>query len=63
MKETKSYEDLCEQIEELKLQLREAKETLNAIRTGQVDALVVQTENGPQLYTLKTADPYLPCIH
>jgi two-component system phosphate regulon sensor histidine kinase PhoR len=36
--------------------LREANETLNAIRTGQVDALVVQTEDGPQLYTLKTAD-------
>lgn len=56
MKETKTYEELLGEIEELSLQLQEANETLHAIRTGQVDALVVQTENGPQLYTLKTAD-------
>src|SRR4026209_2319385 len=56
MKETKTYQELLEDLEELNLQLREANETIHAIRTGQVDALVVETEGGPQLYTLKSAD-------
>src|SRR4030095_15337190 len=47
---------LRSEIEELRLQLQEANETINAIRTGQIDALVVTTENGHQLYTLKSAD-------
>lgn len=44
------------QLEETRRQLYEAKETIEAIRTGQVDALVVQKGNTHQLYTLKTAD-------
>ena len=52
----KTYEELLEELKELRFQLREANETLHAIRTGQVDALVVETEGGPQLYTLKSAD-------
>ena len=40
----------------LQVQLEEATETINAIRTGQVDALVVKGEEGHQLYTLKSAD-------
>src|SRR5438552_9940612 len=44
------------EIEELRLQLQEANETINAIRTGQIDALIVSTETGPQLYTLQSAD-------
>jgi two-component system CheB/CheR fusion protein len=48
--------DLTPQIEELRLQLQEANETINAIRTGQIDALVVTTDDGQQLYTLKSAD-------
>ena len=56
MKETKTYEELLEELEELSLQLKEANETIHAIRTGQIDALVVETEDGPQLYTLKSAD-------
>ena len=56
MKETKNYEELLEELEDLKFQLKEANETLHAIRTGQIDALVVETEDGPQLYTLKSAD-------
>ena len=56
MKEIRSYEELLKELEELRLQLQEANETIHAIRTGQVDALVVQAENGPQLYTLKSAD-------
>ena len=43
-------------MEELRFQLAEANETIDAIRTGQVDALVVQGQDGHQLYTLKSAD-------
>ena len=56
MKETKTYEELLEELEELSFQLKEANDTIHAIRTGQIDALVVETEDGPQLYTLKSAD-------
>jgi two-component system phosphate regulon sensor histidine kinase PhoR len=48
--------NLLEEIRELRFQLEEAQETINAIRTGQVDALVVKDTDGHQLYTLKTAD-------
>jgi len=47
---------LLKEVEELRLQLQEANETIHAIRTGQIDALVVSTETGPQLYTLRSAD-------
>jgi signal transduction histidine kinase len=47
---------LLAEIEELRTQLFEARETIEAIRTGQIDALVVTGTNGHQLYTLKTAD-------
>lgn len=53
---TKSYEAIERELEDIKAQLNEANETLLAIRTGQVDALVVQAESGPRLYTLKSAD-------
>ncbi len=43
-------------MEELRLQLQEANETIDAIRTGQVDALVVKSGDEHQLYTLKSAD-------
>jgi two-component system CheB/CheR fusion protein len=56
MKILDEKKDLRSEIEELRLQLQEANETINAIRTGQIDALVVTTENGHQLYTLKSAD-------
>src|SRR6202012_3394214 len=42
--------------DELRIQLEEANDSIQAIRTGQVDAFVVQGEDGHQLYTLKTAD-------
>ena len=47
-------------IAELEARLREAEETLDAIRAGEVDAVVVGEEDGPQrVYTLQTADrPY-----
>ena len=56
MRATKTQEELLQELEELRFQLQEANETIHAIRTGQVDALVVQSENGPELYTLKSAD-------
>jgi two-component system, OmpR family, phosphate regulon sensor histidine kinase PhoR len=56
MKGTKTYEELLTEFEKLRAQLDEANDTIHAIRTGQVDALVVQGDNGPRLYTLKTAD-------
>ncbi len=44
---------------ELRARLAEAEETLHAIRTGEVDALVVSGVGGDQVFTLKGADhPY-----
>ncbi len=51
-----TVEALQKELEELKLQLEEANETIEAIRTGQIDALVVASDKGHQLYTLKNAD-------
>lgn len=46
-------------MEDLKDRLREAEETLDAIRSGAVDALVVSAPGGDQVYTLKGAEyPY-----
>jgi len=47
---------LQHELDEVRHQLYEAKETIEAIRTGQIDALVVEGNNGHQLYTLKSAD-------
>jgi PAS domain S-box-containing protein len=48
-----------EQVKKLQRELEEAQDTLRAIRQGEVDALVVEGPNGPQLFTLKTAEqPY-----
>ncbi|GAB3881118.1 sensor histidine kinase [Spirosoma agri] len=52
----KTYEELLAENERLRWQLDEATETIQAIRTGQVDALVVEGSNGHELYTLKTSD-------
>lgn len=54
--ETKTYEELLNEVNSLRLQLEEANDTIDAIRTGQVDALVVHGKKGHELYTLKTAD-------
>jgi PAS domain S-box-containing protein len=48
-----------EDIESLRERLREAEETLSAIRSGEVDALVVDGPSGVQVFTLKGAEePY-----
>jgi len=47
------------EIEDLRRRLEEAEETIHAIRSGAVDALVFDEANGPRIYTLETADrPY-----
>ncbi len=47
------------EIEELRRRLQEAEETLRAITSGEVDALVVSAQQGEQVYTLHDADrPY-----
>ncbi len=47
------------ELEELRERLREAEETLQAIRTGEVDALIVDGPNGSQVFTLRGAEhPY-----
>ncbi|GAB4007305.1 hypothetical protein GCM10028808_10810 [Spirosoma migulaei] len=56
MSASKTYEQLVAENESLRWQLEEANETIQAIRTGQIDALVVEGEDGHELYTLKTAD-------
>jgi PAS domain S-box-containing protein len=52
----KQPSDLIRELDELRLQLAEANETIEAIRTGQVDAIVVNNGDGRQLYSLKNAD-------
>lgn len=56
MNPAKTYDQLVEENERLLWQLEEATDIIHAIRTGQIDALVVKGENGHELYTLKTAD-------
>ena len=51
-----TVDQLLSENNELRLQLEEANDTLEAIRTGQVDALIVNDGSNHQLYTLKTAD-------
>jgi len=48
--------DLLTEIERLTLRLHEAEETLDAIRRGEVDALVVSGPDGEHVYTLEGAD-------
>ncbi|MFB3886064.1 MAG: PAS domain S-box protein [Thermodesulfobacteriota bacterium] len=57
-KETKKKGTLAE-IEDLRIRLEEAEEALRAIRSGEVDALVVTGPQGEEVFTLKGAEqPY-----
>jgi len=49
-------EDLLAKIELLRLRLHDAEETLDAIRNGQIDGLVVSGPGGDQVYTLTGAN-------
>ena len=51
--------DAAARIFELEARLREAEETLDAIRLGEVDAVIMGGPNEPRVYTIETADrPY-----
>ncbi|RYF99353.1 MAG: PAS domain-containing sensor histidine kinase, partial [Chitinophagaceae bacterium] len=56
MGQTRTYEDLIQEVASLRNQLQEATDAIDAIRTGQVDALFVQNGESHQIYTLKSAD-------
>src|SRR5262245_10785145 len=48
-----------EQLKGLSERLAEAEETLRAVRSGEVDAFIVQGPRGDQVYTLRSAEqPY-----
>ncbi len=49
-------ERLHAEIEELRLRLEEAEQALEAIRTGQVESLVLEGPNGPRIFSLEGAD-------
>src|SRR5882724_11115876 len=47
------------ELEDLRSRLREAEETLSAIRNGEVDSLIVTGPQGDQVFSLKGAEqPY-----
>ena len=50
---TETFEALHAQIAELRAQLVEAQEALEAIRTGQVESLVIEGPNGPSIFSLE----------
>jgi two-component system phosphate regulon sensor histidine kinase PhoR len=56
MEPSERLEDLLNENKELRYQLEEATDTIDAIRNGHVDALVMKAPDGHQLYTLKNAD-------
>lgn len=49
-------EDLLERVRDLQGRLDEAEETLRALRSGEVDAIVASGPQGDRVYTLKGAD-------
>jgi len=57
--DTKRKDKHLLQIEDLRMRLEEAEETLRAIRKGEVDALIVSTTEGDRVFTLSGAEhPY-----
>jgi len=56
MESLKTFEQLLDEKEELQWKLEEANDTIEAIRNGLVDAIVVNGDKGHRIYSLKTAD-------
>lgn len=56
METPKNYDQILRENRELRIQLEEAQDAIQAIRSGRVDALIIQGEDGNELYTLKSAD-------
>ncbi len=58
-KQTQNPNPMAKKLTEVRLRLKEAEQTLAAIRNGEVDALVVDGAKEKQVYTLQGADePY-----
>ena len=58
-KATKTRQQLLDELQELTSRMMEAEETLRAIRSGEVDGLVVSTAEGDRVFTLMGAEhPY-----
>jgi PAS domain S-box-containing protein len=55
-KDNRTKAELIEAIAELRARLDEAEQTVEAIRTGSVDALVVNGPQGEQIYSLTSAE-------
>lgn len=54
-----SMSELEQELLETRARLADAEETLRALHGGEVDAVLVDTEAGPRVYTLKSAaEPY-----
>jgi len=53
---TSPEEQLRAEVAELRTRLEEAEDTLHAIRSGEVDALMLETADGPQIFTLQGLD-------
>lgn len=51
-----SSQPLEPQITDLRERMEAAEEALRAIRSGEVDALVIETEQGPRVYTLQDSE-------
>ena len=56
MRTEKSKEELLKLLEEAEYKLEEANDTIDAIRSGEIDALIVKGDDGHSIFTLKTAD-------
>jgi two-component system CheB/CheR fusion protein len=54
--ELKTTEQAEQELQDLRQQLQEANDTIEAIRTGHVDAIVVKDKDKHLVYTLKSAD-------
>jgi two-component system CheB/CheR fusion protein len=52
----KSHDELQAELNELRIQLEESNDTIEAIRTGEIDALIVKDKDSHQIFTLKSAD-------
>ena len=57
--DNRTRSELLSAIETLRFRLEEAEETLQAIHSGEVDALVISRPEGEQIFTLQGAEhPY-----
>src|SRR5690349_10416156 len=58
-KPAKSTASVASELERVRARLAEVENTLEAIRSGEVDAVVVNGPRGTQVFTLQTGDqPY-----